>query len=53
MTSTGPGPGPGPTDETTLDDLDAEVIEDLDVDEDAGDVRGGTIVATAGCPAHQ
>ena len=29
-----------------LDDVEAEVVEDLDVDEDAGEVRGGT----AGCP---
>jgi hypothetical protein len=27
--------------------LDAEVVEDLDVDEDAGDIRGGT---TRTCP---
>ena len=30
-----------------LEHLDAEVVEDLDVDEDAADVRGGT---TRACP---
>lgn len=31
-----------------LDDLDAEAVEDLDVDEDAEQVLGGTI----GCPTQ-
>ncbi len=30
-----------PNDET-LDDLDSEVVEDLDADEDASDIEGGT-----------
>ena len=30
-----------------LEDLDAETVEDLDVDEEAADVRGGT---TFNCP---
>ena len=33
--------------ESGLDELDAEVVEDLDVDEDAADIRGGT---TFNCP---
>jgi hypothetical protein len=33
-----------PKDET-LDDLDTEVVEDLDVDEDADDIEGGTSLA--------
>jgi hypothetical protein len=31
----------------SLEDLDAETVEDLDVDDDAADVRGGT---TFNCP---
>ena len=34
-----------------LDDLDAEVVEDLDVDEDADEVGGGTLMGTVGCPS--
>ena len=30
------------TPEDELDELDAETVEDLDVDEDAADIRGGT-----------
>ena len=33
--------------EVGLDELDPETVEDLDVDEDAADVRGGT---TFNCP---
>lgn len=32
----------GDPEDDTLDDVDTEVVEDLDVDEDAGDVKGGT-----------
>ena len=35
-----------------LDELDAEVVEDLDVDEDAEDVAGGPAVTTGGCFHH-
>jgi hypothetical protein len=38
-----------PKDET-LDDLDTEVVEDLDVDDDADDVKGGTLANTGACP---
>ena len=34
-----------------LDELDADVVEDLDVDDDADEVRGGTLVGTGGCPS--
>jgi hypothetical protein len=34
------------------DDLDAEVVEDLDVDDDAERVEGGTVVNTGGCPVN-
>ena len=34
-------PDPTPEDELDLDDLDAKVLEDLDADEDADEVRGG------------
>ena len=33
--------------ESGLDELEPEVVEDLDVDEDAADIRGGT---TFNCP---
>jgi hypothetical protein len=36
--------------ESTIDDLDAEVVEDLDVDDDAEGVEGGTSMHTAACP---
>ena len=41
-------PAHDPGDEP-LDELDAEVVEDLDVDAD--EVRGGTLVGTGGCPS--
>lgn len=34
-----------------LDELDTSVVEDLDVDDEAGRVRGGTLVGTGGCPS--
>lgn len=33
---------PGQPEDEPLDDVDTEVVEDLDVDEDAHDVKGGT-----------
>ena len=33
-----------------LDDLETEVVEDLDADEDADNVQGGTVLNTGGCP---
>jgi hypothetical protein len=38
------------SEDDALDDLDAEVVEDLDVDEDAKDIEGGTLANTGACP---
>lgn len=35
--------------EEPLDELDAEVVEDLEAEPDADAVRGGTIANTGGC----
>lgn len=37
--------------DTPLDDLDAETVEDLDVDEDAEDVKGGVYTMITVCPS--
>jgi hypothetical protein len=43
-----PSPDQPPEDELDLDDLDAKVLEDLEADEDADEVRGGNAF-TDGC----
>jgi hypothetical protein len=40
-----------PEREVDLDDLDVEVVEDLDVEDEADGVEGGTLVGTMGCPS--
>lgn len=37
--------------DSPLDGLDAETVEDLDVDEDAEDVQGGTHTWVTACPS--
>lgn len=45
-----PEPERDPDQDSPLDGLDAETVEDLDVDEGAEDVKGGTYTLITVCP---